>query len=90
MIVKVRKLLRKILAITFIIAFFIASWFGLRYISVDDSSSYTRLTMHEFYNQENIDILFMGASHCYRGFDTNVTEEMLGCNTFNLGSSSQL
>jgi hypothetical protein len=90
MIVKVRKLLRKILAITFIIAFFIASWFGLRYISVDDSSSYTRLTMHEFYNQENIDILFMGASHCYRGFDTNVTDEMLGCNTFNLGSSSQL
>ncbi|MCR5089632.1 MAG: hypothetical protein K6C08_08980 [Oscillospiraceae bacterium] len=45
--------------------------------------------MHEFYNQDNIDVLFIGASHCYRGYDTDVTDQLFNCNTFNLGSSSQ-
>lgn len=89
MFAKIKKISCKMLAIVFVFAFFIITWSGLRYISVDDSGSYTRITMHEFYNQENIDVLFMGASHCYRGFDTDVTDKMLGCNTFNLGSSSQ-
>ncbi|MEY4330788.1 MAG: hypothetical protein RL609_1536 [Bacteroidota bacterium] len=36
----------------------------------------------------NIDILFLGSSHCYRGFDTRIfkSHDLLG---FNLGSSSQ-
>jgi len=78
-----------VLALVFMVIFFMVSWEFLRYISVDDSGSYTRIAMHEFYEQDNIDVLFMGASHCYRGFDTNITDELLRCNTFNLGSSAQ-
>ncbi len=35
---------------------------------------------------ENVDILFLGSSHAYRGFDNRNFEEL---KTFNLGSSSQ-
>lgn len=37
---------------------------------------------------KNIDILFLGSSHAYRGFDTRIFNEN-GYKTFNLGSSSQ-
>ncbi len=87
---RTKQLFLRVLAPISILILFILTWSLFRYISVDDSKSYTRLTMHEFYQQDNIDVLFMGASHCYRGFDTEVTDRMLGCNTFNLGTSSQL
>jgi len=46
--------------------------------------------MHEMYGQrENIDVVFLGASHAYRSFDTRILDEQLGMNTFNMGSSSQ-
>lgn len=61
-----------------------------RYILIDDSSSYTRIMMHELYNQEeNIDILFVGSSHCYRSFVPDITDRIFEKNTFNAGSSSQ-
>jgi len=87
--IKFKAIMSWVLALVFMGICFIESWKILRYISVDDSGSCTRITMHEFYEQDNIDVLFMGASHCYRGFDTDITDELLGCNTFNLGSSSQ-
>lgn len=47
---------------------------------------YTRL--EEAKKCEDIDVLFLGSSHTYRGFDTRIfEEENLKC--FNLGSSSQ-
>ena len=40
---------------------------GLSYLLVDDSQSYTRLTMHELYEEkEPIDTLFLGSSQCFR------------------------
>ena len=43
------------------------------YLLMDDSQSYTRLTMHELYERadagEEIDTLFLGSSHCYRAYD---------------------
>lgn len=59
------------------------------YMLIDDSGSYTRVTMHEFYEQDNIDMLFMGASHCYRSFNPQIVDSRLGINSFNLGSSAQ-
>lgn len=38
--------------------------------------------------QNNIDVLFLGSSHAYRGFDTRIFAAN-GLNTFNLGSSAQ-
>ncbi len=61
-----------------------------RYLLIDDTTSYTRIMMHELYNQNsNIDILFVGSSHCYRSFVPDVTDEIFQKNTFNGGSSSQ-
>lgn len=64
----------------------------LAYLLVDDTTWYSssRIMMHEFYTQEeNIDILFVGSSHCYRSFVPEITDKILGGNTFNAGSSSQ-
>lgn len=60
------------------------------YLLVDDTGSYTRLTMHELYeNEENIDTLFLGSSHCFRAYDPELFTELTGKTAFNLGSSSQ-
>ncbi len=48
--------------------------------------TYTRLK--EAKETKNIDILFLGSSHTYRGFDTRIFKEA-GFKTFNLGSSAQ-
>lgn len=47
---------------------------------------HTRL--HEARNENDVDILFLGSSHAYRGFDTRIFAEA-GLKTFNLGSSAQ-
>ncbi len=48
--------------------------------------SYTRL--NEAKEQKDTDLLFLGSSHAYRGFDTRVFKKY-GYNSFNLGSSAQ-
>jgi len=52
------------------------------------SSGFTRERLKEAKTIGNIDILFIGSSHCYRGFDPRIFESY-GLKTFNLGSSSQ-
>lgn len=47
---------------------------------------YTRTREVEKFNM--VDILFAGASHAYRGFDTRIAKEY-GYQSFNLGSSAQ-
>jgi hypothetical protein len=47
---------------------------------------HTRLTEIEKYKA--VDILFIGSSHAYRGFDTRIAKEY-GYESFNLGSSAQ-
>src|SRR5690554_449999 len=42
----------------------------------------------EIPNYKDIDILILGSSHAYRGFDTRVFKKH-GINAFNLGSSAQ-
>ena len=61
-----------------VIIIFLCSWKALRYCLNDDRSSYTRITMHEFYDQENIDTVFIGASHCYRAFVPSIFNERAG------------
>ena len=62
----------------------------LHYILVDDTSSYTRLTMHELYHADsNIDVLFVGSSHVYQSLNPEITDKIFQRNTFNAGSSSQ-
>ncbi|RDY31707.1 hypothetical protein [Lachnotalea glycerini] len=56
----------------------------------DNVHSYTRLMIKEMYQYEgNIDVVFLGASHVYRSYDTEIADGILQKNTFNAGSSSQ-
>ena len=60
------------------------------YLVVDDTDSYTRLTLHELYEMEGqIETVFLGSSHCFRAYDPMLYEELTGEAAFNLGSSSQ-
>jgi hypothetical protein len=51
-------------------------------------SGFMRSRIAELKNYGEVDILFLGSSHAYRGFDTRIFSEN-GYKTFNLGSSSQ-
>ena len=44
--------------------------------------------LSELNKYQNVDVLFLGSSHAYRGFDTRIFKES-GIYSFNLGSSSQ-
>lgn len=44
--------------------------------------------MQEIKTAKNVDLLFLGSSHTYRGFDTRIFRRE-GWNAYNLGSSSQ-
>jgi len=50
--------------------------------------SNTSIRLKEVKETENIDVLFLGSSHTYRGFDTRIFEKK-GLKVFNLGTSSQ-
>ena len=63
---------------------------GCNYLVVDDTNSYTRLTLHEFYeSEEGIETIFLGTSHCFRAYEPLLYEELTGECAYNLGSSSQ-
>jgi hypothetical protein len=58
----------------------------LKYPIGGTGNTYTRLS--EVEDIKNIDILFLGSSHTYRGFDTRIFSKY-GYSTFNLGTTSQ-
>lgn len=84
------KKLKVIIKIMLFFAIFIGAQSLIKYMILDDTMTISRVMMHDLYTEEqNIDILFCGASHCQLGFDTEVTDAGFGQNTFNAGSSSQ-
>lgn len=52
------------------------------------SAGHINSRLKEVKSIKNIDLLFLGSSHTYRGFDTRIFEKE-GYSCFNLGSSSQ-
>lgn len=52
------------------------------------SNGHLNSRVKEISDYKNIDILFLGSSHAYRGFDTRIFQKH-GFTTFNLGSSAQ-
>lgn len=59
---------------------------NLNYVKGGPGFMYSRL--NEVKNYKDVDLLIVGSSHAYRGFDTRIFEKN-GLKTFNLGSSSQ-
>ena len=84
-----KKKVKCIVACLLFLIMFIGCGEFFRYILIDDTGSYTRITFHEMYEQENIDTLFVGSSHCYRSFIPEIFDEELGVTTFNGGTSDQ-
>jgi hypothetical protein len=93
---KFLKTLIKFIPFAFIIyAIFISLWGefmpellkkNLKYNIAAAGHTFSRLK--EAKEIENVDILFIGSSHTYRGFDNRIFQKA-GLKTFNLGSSSQ-
>lgn len=84
-----RILKRLLLSAIFIIILYVSNLF-FEFILVDNIDVFTRLMIHELYKTEdNIDVLFIGSSHCYRSLNPEITDQYMGCNTFNAGTSAQ-
>ncbi len=84
------KKLKIILKIVMFCAIFVGGQALIKYAILDDTLTISRVMMHDLYTEDdNIDILFCGASHCQLGFDTEVLDVGFERNTFNAGSSSQ-
>ena len=49
---------------------------------------HTFQSFNDFEKENNIDILFLGSSHAYRGFDPRIFKKY-GYTTYNLGTSGQ-
>ncbi len=80
--------------IIIIFILFILSWKIVRFFVVDENAS-TRITFHEFYRQDKIDVSVVGTSRAYSGFCPQVADEVLGeafgekINSFDLATPSQ-
>ncbi len=80
---------RKIIAAVLLVVLFTANCRLFRYLLIDDTTSATRIMMHEFYHQKNIDILFVGSSFTTYGVNVCVMDDMLGLNTFSASCAHQ-
>ncbi len=59
---------------------------NLRYRIKPDGHTFSRLK--ELRSTQNVDLLFLGSSHTYRGFDNRIFKKA-GFSSFNMGSNSQ-
>lgn len=59
------------------------------YLTVDDTRIRTRVTLHDFYEEDDIDYLFLGPSHSVHAINAVYMSEKLNANCYNLASSSQ-
>lgn len=74
--------------ILFLVGFYVFS-LGLAFLLRDDANTYTRLVMHDFQSQENVDVLFCGASHVSHGILPEMLDELIGKSTCNSGTPNQ-
>ncbi len=61
----------------------------LSYPLVDDVSSQSRVTFHDYYETDPIDILFVGPSHTVRFLNAEQMTKELGISVYNLGTIDQ-
>ena len=83
-----KKIFLAVKIIVFLVIFFLLT-VPVAFLLKDDVNSYSRVLTHEFYSQNNIDILFCGASHVSHGIDARISDSEFGKNTFSAGTPSQ-
>lgn len=84
-----KKMLTGLGVAVFIIVLAVLCVSGLDYVLCDDVSAGTRLMLHEMYEQDKIDSVFLGTSHVYKGINPAITDAAWNENTFICGSASQ-
>lgn len=84
-----KNYVKKGISIILFLAAFVACGEFWRYLLIDDTESYTRVMMRQMYQEESIDVLFVGSSHVYQSIVPEIMDESLDCRTFNAGTSSQ-
>lgn len=85
--VEKEKVLSRILAILIVLVLISKTGAVLRYVLFNDVG--THYLQNEFYNQDNIDVLFLGSSHVRQAINTKIIDERTALNSYNLGTSSQ-
>jgi hypothetical protein len=73
----------KIIALLLTIAVFVCACKGLDYVYYQ-ADDFGRIVWHGFYEQENIDNLYVGSSHVYCDINPYALDEINGENNFNL------
>lgn len=61
----------------------------LSYLVVDDVGDEVRYAMHELYEQNDIETLFLGSSHVFFGYDPRILDEIMGENTYLAATPAQ-
>ena len=83
-----RRAILIIKTLLFIVIFYLIT-IPVAFLLRDDSESYARIMMHELYSQENIDVLYCGASHVSHGITPVLADQITGKNNFSSGTASQ-
>ena len=62
----------------------------LEYPLMDDTKAQSRVTFHDYYETDPIDILFVGPSHSVHFIDAMLMTDTLGESVYNLATTGQL
>lgn len=81
--------IKRIIGIVVVIALSICGIGVCNFCLVDDAGRFTRIMMHELYNQDDVDLLIVGASHIYRACDPEIIGQKTGYSVFDASSSGQ-
>lgn len=76
------KILKRIIGCLIVVGTIVIINKVLVYVLVDDADNEIRYAMHEFYQQEDIDSLFLGSSLVFCGYDPGIMDEVWGENTY--------
>ena len=80
---------KRIAAVFAVIAFSIAGLMLCNFLYGKQAFWYTGSVMQEFYDQDEIDVLILGASHPERGINSSIVSEQTGKKVFSAASDSQ-
>lgn len=84
------KSIKIIIKIFFFLSFFIMGQYLIRCAILNDKDAYGRMLLGNIYqNENNIDVLVCGASHCQLGVNTTLMKEDFGQGVINAGTSAQ-
>ena len=86
---RIRKYIIRAVTVLLFFSGAVLIYFGLDYIITNNTSSMTRVSFHDFYEQDKIDIFFSGTSHTIHSINAERLSENLDRSVFSLGTSSQ-